>query len=223
MQIKIAPSMVESDLTNLAAAVRELEEAGVEMLHVDVADGHFVPNIMVGPYLAAAIAECATVPVSTHLMITDPVRYAPTFIKAGADVLMFHVEAVEDLMSAVRQVKKHGVEVGLALKPGTPPESVQDAVGELDCLMVMTVEPGFSGQGFMESACRKIPALRRMFGDEIDIYVDGGIGPETVGTAVQYGANVMVAGYAVFHADLPPAQAVQNLKQAALEALRRED
>lgn len=218
MPLKIAPSMVESDLANLAAAVAEIEEAGVEMLHVDVADGHFVPNIMCGPYLAAAIARCATVPISTHLMMTDPLRYAPAFAEAGADVILFHVEAVDDLAGAIRAVRELGVQVGVAMKPDTPPESVQAAAGELDCLMAMTVQPGFSGQGFMESGCRKIPVLRQRFGSDIDIYVDGGIGPETVEVAVRYGANVLVAGYAIFHTDVSPGQAVRRLKQAALTA-----
>lgn len=218
MQIKMAPSMLTSDLTHVAATVAELEGAGVDRLHVDVADGHFVPNIMLGPYLAAAIAKCATVPVGAHLMVTDPVRYAPAFAKAGCDTISFHVEAVDDLLGALDAIKELGVAVGIALKPGTPAESIRAAVGHADCLMVMTVEPGFSGQGFMESGCAKIPALRQMFGSDIDIYVDGGIGPETVGVAVKYGANVIVAASAVFDAEVPPGEALKRLRQAALTA-----
>jgi ribulose-phosphate 3-epimerase len=218
-QIRIAPSMVESDLGHLADAVREMEEAGVEVLHADVADGHFVPNIMVGPYLTAALCRAARVPVGVHLMITDPVRYAPTFAQGGADTIFFHVEAVDDLVGSIHAIRDLGAKVGVVLKPATPAESVAPAVGEADCLMAMTVEPGFSGQGFMESACEKIPRLREMFGEEIDIYVDGGINPETIGTAWRYGANVMVAGAAVFHADLSPGEAVRRLQQAALAAV----
>jgi ribulose-phosphate 3-epimerase len=219
MRIKIAPSMVESDLAHLADAVAEVQQAGADILHVDVADGHFVPNIMLGPYAAAAVVRCATVPVGAHLMLTDPVRYAPPFIEAGVDTIFFHVEVVDDLPGTVRRIKEQGVEVGVVMKPGTPPDSVADAVGEADCLMAMTVEPGYSGQGFMESGCEKIPVLREMFGSDIDIYVDGGIGPETVARAARYGANVMVAGYAVFHADVPPGQAVRRLREAATAAL----
>ncbi|MHC4108592.1 MAG: ribulose-phosphate 3-epimerase [Planctomycetota bacterium] len=219
MQIKIAPSMVESNLTRLADAVAEVIEGGADLLHVDVADGHFVPNMMCGPQLAAAVKRCSSVPVSTHLMISDPVRYAPVFAEAGADTILLHAEAVDDLPAAVRAVRKLGVQVGVALKPATGPESIQSVVGELDCLMAMTVEPGYSGQEFMESACHKIPELREMFGSDIDIYVDGGIGPETVAVAVGFGANVMVAGYATFHADVPPGQAVRRLKRAALDSL----
>jgi ribulose-phosphate 3-epimerase len=211
--------MVDCDLTNLAAAIAAVEAAGADMLHVDVADGHFVPNIMLGPYVAAAIGKCAHVPVSTHLMVTDPVRYAPPFAEAGADVIQFHVEAVDDPVAAADAIRRLGVEVGVALKPDTPAESVRALVGQVDCLMAMTVQPGFSGQGFMEEGCRKIPALREMFGPDVDIYVDGGIGPQTVGVAVRYGANVMVAASAVFHADRPPAEAIKRLRAAALEAL----
>jgi len=215
MRIKIAPSMVESDLTRLAGAVAELEAAGVDELHVDVADGHFVPNMMIGPQLAAAIARCASVPVGAHLMISDPLRYAPAFAQAGMDRILIHAEAVDDLPAAVKAVRQLGVQVGVALKPGTPAEVLDAVAGELDCIMAMTVEPGFSGQGFMEDGCRKIPGLRRVFGSDIDIYVDGGIGPETAPVAVGYGANVLVAGYAIFHSDCCPAECVARLRAAA--------
>jgi ribulose-phosphate 3-epimerase len=223
MRIKIAPSMVDADLTDLRAVIAELEAGGVDTLHVDVADGHFAPNIMLGPYVAAAVAKCATVPVDAHLMVTDPVRYAPPFAKAGCDIIFLHPEAVDDLPDAVAAIRKLGVAVGVALKPRTPVESVEPVVGRIDCLMAMTVEPGFSGQGFMEEGCHKIPALRRMFGSDIDIYVDGGIGPSTAGVAVGYGANVMVAASAVFRADVPPAQAVRRLREAAQAALAGKD
>jgi len=225
MQIKIAPSILDCDLTRLAESVAELEAAGVDVMHVDVADGHFVPNIMAGPRFTEAVKQCATVPIGVHLMVTDPVRYAPAFIDAGADIVMFHVEAVEDLPAAVRQVAGHGrgTRVGLAFKPHTPAEAAQSAIGLVDCLMAMTVQPGFSGQGFIEAGCHKIPALRRMFGSDIDIYVDGGIGPETAGVAVRYGANVLAASSAIFKADVGPAEAVRRLRQAALDALASSD
>ena len=139
MQIKVAPSILDCDLTRLAESVAELEQAGVDMLHVDVADGHFVPNIMAGPQLTAAVARCAHVPVNVHLMIADPVRYAPYFIKAGADSVLFHAEAVSDLAGAVQAIRAHGAKVGIALKPGTPAEALEPVVGMLDCLMAMTV------------------------------------------------------------------------------------
>jgi ribulose-phosphate 3-epimerase len=223
MQIKIAPSIVASDLSNLERAVAQVEAAGADLLHVDAADGHFVPNIMLGPQVAAAVVRCARVPVGAHLMMTDPLRYAPAYAEAGVDTLFFHVEVADDLIGAVRELKGLGVEAGIAIKPGTPPESVLEAAGEADCLMVMTVEPGFSGQSFMPEACEKIPALRRAFGSDIDIYVDGGVGPQTAGTAVGYGANVLVAGYAVFHADMPPGEAIERLRRAAEAALEGDE
>jgi len=222
MQIKIAPSILDADLTRLAEAVAEVEEAGAEILHVDVMDGHFVPNIMAGPTITRAIKRCAAVPVNVHLMITDPVGYAPAFVEAGADIVQFHVEAVEDLPAAVEAVRALGVGVGVALNPETPAEAVEAVAGELDCLMAMTVRPGFSGQSFMEAGCRKIPALRRMFGSDIDIYVDGGIGMETAPVAVRYGANVLAAASAVFNAGVAPAEAIARLRRAALAALQDE-
>jgi len=219
MQIKIVPSMMDADLANVARAVAQVEAGGADLLHVDVADGHFVPSIMLGPQVTRAIVGCAHVPVGAHLMMTDPLRYAPTFAETGVDTIFFHVEAVDDLAGAVRAVRDLGVQAGVAIKPKTAPPSLAEAVGEADCLMVMTVEPGFSGQDFMEDACHKIPALRQMFGSSIDIYVDGGIGPQTAGRAVSYGANVLVAASAVFHADVPPDEAVARLRQAAEAAL----
>ncbi len=221
MQIKIAPSMIESDLAHLADAIAEVERGGAEILHVDVADAHFVPNIMCGPDLAKAIADCATVPVNVHLMITDPIRYAPAFAKAGADSILFHVEAVADLDGAIDAIRELGVAVGIALKPATPPESIESAVGKVDCLMAMTVEPGFGGQPFMESGCHKIPALRKAFGPDMDIYVDGGINPETAPIAVRYGANALVAGKAVFHAGVAPSEAVRKVRLAAAAGLAK--
>jgi len=223
MQIKVAPSILDCDLTRLAESVAEVESGGVDMHHVDVADGHFVPNIMAGPQLTAAVVRCATVPVNVHLMISDPVRYAPYFVEAGAHSILFHAEAVDDLPEAVRKVRETGARVGVALKPDTGAGAVESVVGMLDCLMAMTVQPGFSGQSFMESGCHKIPELRRMFGSDIDIYVDGGIGPETAPVAVGYGANVLAASSAVWRADVGPAQAAARLKrvgQQALENLR---
>ncbi len=220
MPIKICPSLQDADLSRLADVVEELEEAGVDGIHVDVADGHFAPNIIFGPYFARAVASCASVPVGAHLMVTDPARYGPQFVEAGAEDVLFHGELDADLVAVARRIREAGGRPGAALKPDTDPAIIEPLVGEVDCLMAMTVEPGFSGQGFVESACQKIPALRRMFGSDIDIYVDGGIGPETVGTAVGYGANVIVASSAVFKVDVPPGEAVGRLRRAAETALR---
>jgi len=219
MQVKIAPSIISADMTRLAESLAEVEAAGVEFFHVDVADAHFVPNIMAGPDLTAAVSRCVSAPVDCHLMMTDPLRYAPAFVEAGARRLFIHGETVADLPAAVERLKALGVDVGIALKPRQAADIVEPLVGRLDCLLAMTVEPGFAGQKFIEAGCEKIPALRRMFGEDIDIYVDGGVTPETAPVAVGYGANVMVAASAVFRADVPPGRAVVRLRGAAEEGL----
>ena len=217
-EIKIAPSILDADLTRLGEGIRMVEEAGADVLHVDVMDGHFVPNILAGPRITAAIKDFAKIPVDVHLMITDPLKYVPRFVETGVDIIMFHVEAVENPRPILDKIKDAGCRCGLALKPHTPAESVEPYAEELDCLMAMTVEPGFSGQGFMEVGCEKIPRLREMCGSDIDVYVDGGIGPETAGTAVRYGANVLAAASAIFNAGVPPGEAVRRLRAAGKKA-----
>lgn len=219
MRIKIAPSIIGSDLTRLAESLAEVEAAGVECFHVDVADAHFAPNIMAGPDLTAAVKRCVGTPVECHLMITDPLRYAPQFVQAGAERIFIHAETVADLPAAVAELKGLGVEVGVALKPHQPADVVECVAGRLDCLMAMTVEPGFSGQSFIEEGCRKIPTLRRSFGPDIDIYVDGGIDVATAPVAVGYGANVLIAASAIFNAGVPVGEAVGRLREAARDGL----
>jgi len=219
MKIKIAPSLLDANVLRLGEVIAEVEEAGADLLHVDVGDGHFVPNLMFGTKAVEAIKRHASVPVDVHLMLTDPGQFAPIFVEAGADIVIFHIEAVEDPLPVIRQVKKQGAQCGLALKPATPPEALADVMGEIDCVLVMTVEPGFSGQSFMESAAEKIPALRSMAGEEKDIYVDGGIGPETTPTVVSSGANVLAAASAVFSGDRSPAEAIRQLRQVAACAM----
>jgi ribulose-phosphate 3-epimerase len=152
-------------------------------------------------------------------MIDEPLRYAPAFVEAGVRRVLIHAECVPDLPAAIDELKEMGVEAGVALKPRQDAEFLRPMAGRLDCLMAMTVEPGFSGQSFMEEGCRKIPLLREIFGRDIDIYVDGGLSPETAPTAVGYGANVIVAASAIFRADVPPGEATRRLRRAAEDAL----
>jgi len=215
MQIKIAPSIISSDLTRLGECLAEVAATGVEWMHVDVADGHFVPNIMAGPDLTVAAVNATDVPVDCHLMIEEPLRYAEAFVKAGVRRIFIHPETVDDLSGAVDAISALGVGVGFAFKPNEDASCALPFVGRLDCLMAMTVVPGFSGQSFMEVGCEKIPHLRQAFGTDIDIYVDGGIGPETAPIAAGYGANVMIAASAVFCADVPPGEAAVRLRAAA--------
>jgi ribulose-phosphate 3-epimerase len=219
MNIKLSPSIISADLAHLEECLAEVERAGVEYFHVDVADAHFVPNLMVGPDLARAVVQCTGVPVDCHLMIEEPLRYAPAFVEAGVERVMIHAECVPDLPEAIGQLHEMGVEAGVALKPRQEAEFLRPMAGQLECLMAMTVEPGFSGQSFMEEGCRKIPLLREMFGPDIDIYVDGGLSPETAPTAVGYGANVIVAASAIFRTDVPPGPAARQLRRAAVDAL----
>ena len=220
MKIKIAPCILDCDLTRLADSVAEVEAAGADLLHVDVADGHFAPNLMAGPQLVKAIKRCAKVPVDVHLMVDDPARYAPVFIDAGADIVLFHAEAVEDPRPVMELIKSQGAQCGIALKPATSAAAIEGVAESLDAVLALTVEPGFSGQGFMESGSEKIPLLRKMCKSDIDIYIDGGIGPETAEIVVRRGANVLAAASAIFNADVPPGEALVRLRKVAEEAQR---
>lgn len=219
MRIKISPSIISSDLTRLRECLAEVEAAGVEYFHADVADAHFAPNLMVGPDLAGAVVQSVGVPVDCHLMIDDPLKYAPAFVKAGVQRILIHGETVDDLPGAIASIQDLGVDAGVALKPRQEVDFLECVVGKLDFLMAMTVVPGFSGQSFMEEGCHKIPLLREMFGPDIDIYVDGGMSPETAPIAVSYGANVIVAASAIFSSDVPPGEATRRLRVAAESAL----
>ena len=215
MKIKIAPAIMDADLGHLADAIRQLEQAGADLFHVDIMDGHFVPSLVGGSRMVAAIKRYATVPVDVHLMVANPEQAVPWFLQAGADIVLFHPEAARDGAALLRRVHEAGCEVGLALKPETPAESIEPLAMELDCAIVMTVHPGFSGQQFIESACAKIPALRRMCKPGIDIYVDGGINEETAPIAVRYGANVLAAASAVFANSCSAGEALRRLRTVA--------
>lgn len=220
--IKIAPAIMDADLARLAEAIAALQEAGADVLHVDIMDGHYVPSLVGGRRVVAAIKREADIPVDVHLMVTNPDEAVDWFIESGADTLLFHPEVAGDPAGLIGRIHDAGRRAGLALNPGMSAEAAEGLHGLVECVMAMTVVPGRSGQSFMEEGCRKIPELRRLCRPETDIYVDGGIGPETVPTAVRYGANVLAAASSFFAADRSFAETVRILRRAG-ERTRREN
>ena len=190
----IAPSILAGDFAAFGAECRALEAAGADWIHVDVMDGHFVPNLTIGLPVVEALKGVARRPLDVHIMISDPVAYAERYVKAGADVLTCHVETRPEALGAIRRA---GARAGLALNPGTDVARVRDLLPQCDMVLVMSVHPGFGGQTFMPEVLPKIERLRA-WGFEGDVEIDGGIGPATVGDAAAAGANVFVAGSSVF-------------------------
>lgn len=213
MDIKISPSVLASDFANLEAELKKCSDGGAELIHLDVMDGHFVPNISIGAPVIAALDKVCNTPFDVHLMISDPLFYIDDFIKAGADIITFHVECESDIEKTIDKIVGAGCKAALAVKPNTPIEAVYPYLDKLSMVLVMTVEPGFGGQSFMESTMPKIKELRAKC-PELDIQVDGGINADTVKIAGRAGANVFVAGSAVFKSD-DPAATIKLLKENA--------
>lgn len=214
MNIKISPSILASDYANLERELAKCKAAGADLIHIDVMDGHFVPNISIGIPVVAAIKKVCDIPFDVHLMISDPLRYAEDFAKAGADIICFHAESDSDIEETIHKILSLGKKAAIAVKPGTDIDMVLPFLDKLSMVLVMTVEPGFGGQSFMESTMPKIEKIRAI-NKEIDIEVDGGINPETIKIAAKAGANVFVAGSAVFNSP-DPLQAINELKSNAL-------
>lgn len=210
----VAPSILSADFANLQRDLEAVTAAGADWIHVDVMDGHFVPNLTIGVPVVAALKKVSKIPLDVHLMIENPEKYVPDFIKAGADYLTIHVEATKDPVSLLRKIRAAGVKSGITLRPGTPLSLVEPLLGECDLVLVMTVEPGFGGQSFMADQIPKITRLReliRQSGAKTLIEVDGGINAETARQCVD--ADVFVAGNYVFkHPDGFKA-AIQKLKE----------
>ncbi len=211
MKIKISPSILASDYANLESELNRI--ASSDLIHVDVMDGHFVPNISIGAPVVAAIKKVCSVPFDVHLMISNPLDYAEDFAKAGADIICFHAESNSDIAATIDKIHALGKEAALAVKPGTPVDAVVPYLDKLAMVLVMTVEPGFGGQSFMADMMLKIEKLRAL-GYTGDIEVDGGVNAETVKIAAKAGANVFVAGSAVFKSD-NPAETIALLKSNA--------
>lgn len=199
--IKISPSILSSDYGRLSYELQRMEQGGADMIHVDVMDGHFVPNITLGAPVVKSIRKETDVLFDVHLMISDPLKYLPDFVKAGADIVTFHLEAGCDADAVIDAAHAAGVKVGLAIKPDTPARAVFPYLPKLDMVLVMTVEPGFGGQGFIYEMLPKVKAVRaelNRLGLDTDVQVDGGINEDTVTLAGRAGANVFVAGNAIF-------------------------
>lgn len=214
MEMKISPSMLASDYANLEAELKKCESA--ELIHLDVMDGHFVPNISIGAPVIKAMKRVCSVPFDVHLMISDPLKYIEDFADAGADIITFHTECESDINETINKILECGCKAALAVKPATPVEAVYPYIDKLSMVLVMTVEPGFGGQSFMENMMPKIERLRADFPD-IDIQVDGGVNAETIKACARAGANVFVAGSAVFKSENPQ-ETIALLKNNAKKA-----
>jgi len=202
--VKIAPSILSADFGDLGSEIKKVEAAGADLIHVDVMDGHFVPNITIGPLVVKACKKISRLPLDVHLMIEAPDKYIPAFAKAGADIITIHVEASKNLERDIRAIRELKVKAGLVVNPATPIELVYPFLRQLDMVLIMSVNPGFEGQAFMPQALPKISALRHKTAElglsSFDIEVDGGINLETCKQVVAAGANVLVAGSAIFYA-----------------------
>ncbi len=218
--VKIAPSLLSADFSQLGVEVKKAEEGGADLLHFDIMDGHFVPNITFGPMIIEALRDKTSLPFYVHLMIEKPDEYIERFVEAGANLLIVHVEACKHLQRTIQHIKDQKVGVGVALNPATPLDTLEYVLGDLDMILIMTVNPGFGGQEFIRMMLPKIKRARQMIDEEdfkIDLGVDGGINEETAPLAVRMGATVLIAGTAVFgHTDIK--RVIQSLRQS-IEAI----
>ncbi len=217
--IKLAPSILAADFLHLGEQVRQAVQAGADRLHIDVMDGHFVPNISMGPLVVKALRPVVNVPLEVHLMIEQPMRYLDAFAEAGADSLLVHVEGEVNLHRTLQHIKALGKKAGVVLNPATPPGAIDEILCDVDLVLVMTVNPGFGGQKFIVSTLDKIGRVRRTIEQSkrtTELEVDGGIDAETAPSAVAAGANVLVSGSAIFGAADGIAAAMNRLRNTLL-------
>jgi len=213
--MKIAPSILSADFAALGEAIARVEAGGADLLHVDVMDGRFVPNITIGPPVIESIRKRTRLPLDVHLMIVEPERYIETFVRAGADLVTVHAEACPHLHRTLHQIREAGAKAGVALNPSTPPEAIEWVLDSLDLILVMSVNPGFGGQSFIPSALAKLRQIKTLVGNRpVEVSVDGGVNHDKAASLAQAGATTLVAGSAVFGSP-DPAQAVKDLRSAS--------
>ena len=217
MLIKIAPSILSADFARLGEQAAAAERAGADYLHVDVMDGHFVPNLTIGPIVVKALRPHVKIPLDVHLMVTNPDAVAPEFAAAGADIITIHAEATHHLHRSVQAIKALGVKAGVSINPSTSLAAIEEMLPYLDLILVMTVNPGFGGQTFIQSVLPKIARLRRMLDDggyPAELEVDGGVNAQTAPAVVQAGGRVLVAGSAIYNSKESVADALARLRQS---------
>ena len=214
--IKISPSILSADFSILSDEIKSLEQAGADLIHIDVMDGHFVPNITMGPPIIKMVRKCTKLPFDVHLMISPVEKYIKAFADAGSDIITIHPEATDNLKRAVGTIKSLGKKAGVSLNPKTPISTLMDVINDIDLILIMSVNPGFAGQSFMSEVLPKVTELRKMINEKklkIDIEIDGGINFETAPLAVKAGANILVSGTTIFSGSLK--DNIQKLRNCA--------
>ena len=214
-EIKLAPSILSADFARLGEQVHEATEAGADYIHVDIMDGHFVPNITIGPDIVRSIRPWTDIPIDVHMMVQEPGRYISQVVDAGADIITVHAEACVHLHKTVHQIIEANVKPSVAINPGTPVSILEDVISDLSQVLVMSVNPGLGGQSFIENSLDKISRMRKLIletGSNTEIEVDGGIKADTVARVVSAGANVLVAGSAVFNDNVTVAESIRDIR-----------
>lgn len=213
--IKISPSILSADFSKLGEEIKNIDQAGAEMVHIDVMDGHFVPNLTIGAPVIAALRKITTKIFDAHLMVENPQDYVVSFAKAGTDIFTFHIETAPHVHRIIQNIKENNMKVGIALNPGTPLTTINEILDDIDMVLLMTVNPGFGGQKFIPSVLKKIKELKEMIRARnlnIDIQVDGGINKVTAPQVVAAGANILVAGSAIYGSD-NIAKSIEDLRK----------
>ena len=216
-KVLVAPSILSADFARLGEEIRAVDTAGADIIHVDIMDAHFVPNLTIGPPVVKCVRPASRLPFDVHLMLTNPRQYVRAFADAGADHITFHIECGDGIDETIDEIRRHSCSVGLSLKPGTAASSILPYLSKIDLVLVMTVEPGFGGQSFMSGMMPKVTEFRKAIdkiGLPIHLEVDGGVGPDTAGIVTKAGANILVAGTSVFKNPVGCREAIKMLRNA---------